>query len=97
MAVYDPEPYYGAYDWEEAFRQNPDHREDTFCQDPDCDHPGCHGGPVTEESKRVMAALITVEFEEVLALEAGMAGHLDGLGDLHLNDDVHDYEDEDED
>jgi hypothetical protein len=73
VAIGEAKPSRQPFDWEEAFRQNPDHREDTFCQDPDCDHPGCHDPRMMgEEAKRAMAALITVEFEEVLALESGM-------------------------
>ena len=73
MAASKPGPSSGEPDWEKEFRQNPDDRMGKVCRDPDCHHPGCHDPRQTSEgSLRVMAALITVEVEEVLALEAGM-------------------------
>lgn len=70
------EPMDGPFDWEEAFRQNPDDIDDTFCQDPDCDHPGCQGklDPESEDFRANAAALI-VKTELWLAAQ-GDAGNL---------------------
>lgn len=65
------EPMTGPYDWEEAFRQNPGDIDDTFCQDPDCEHPGCNGQP-DDEMVKIVAAALTVQTEPFLGI-----AHLD--------------------
>jgi hypothetical protein len=67
------EPLNGPFDWEESFRQNPGSIDETFCQDPGCEHPGCNGAEPSEESMRALAAAIVVQTEGWLTI-----AHLDG-------------------
>ena len=71
MGIDELEPGIGDYDWEEAFRQNPDDIDDTFCQDSDCTHPSCQSELDPEsDAFRANAAALIVKTELWLAARA---------------------------
>jgi hypothetical protein len=90
MAIYEAEPFKGRYDWDEAFRQNPD--------EPMYDVPrwmrDCVWGEETAEDAKACA--LAEEAEEWLAVAHLDPGHLDGLDDLDRNDDVLDDTDDED-